>query len=179
MLNLTHTNYPPTAHRKANAAVALRATKARGHYERKAKELDATFGGVPAGRVGPVQTFMQSHACLSVCVFGALGEFSEDLENLVVTCADTAARHNWRAMRSKTIDHARAVILWGIRGRLALAAIRARTDVVLARLDRWVGPQAGPQMKDDFDQEWRAQQRWHFGDGNTPRGSTCSWWYRG
>ena len=97
---------------------------------------------------------------------------------MVLSLADMAARSNWRAMRSKTIEHARGVILWGLRGRLAMAAIRERTELVLSRLDRWVGPEAGPQARDDFDQEWRAQQRWHFGDGSHPRGSGC-WWYRG
>ena len=179
MLNLSNTTYPEVAHREANAAVERRAKSARSHYERKAKELDETFAGVEPGGVGPVQTFMQSHGSLIVCVCGALGEFSKDLSAMVESLADMAARSNWRTMRSKTIEHARGVILWGLRGRLAMAAIRERTELVLSRLDRWVGPNAGPQAKDDFDHEWRAQQRWYFGDGSHPRVGSGCWWYRG
>ena len=86
------TRYPCDPH-PTNKAVDNRAALLPGEYNGKAKKIDTKFGDVAEGRVGPVQTKLQSFPPLRGWVIGAWGEASADVHTMVRDLAAARLRH--------------------------------------------------------------------------------------
>ena len=71
-------------------AVDRRASTLPAEYRQHARKVDAEYGGVPQGVVGPVEAKLLSFPPLRKWVFGAWGEASEDVHVLV---KDLASGH--------------------------------------------------------------------------------------
>ena len=74
-------------------AVDRRAATLPGEYVRHARSIDQEYGGVPQGTVGPVEAKLLSFPPLRRWVFGAWGEASEDVHQLVHDLATARLQH--------------------------------------------------------------------------------------
>ena len=83
VLSCCPSHYSPTLSAKA---VDVRARAVPGEYTRKAQAADQAYLGVAPGVVGPVESKLGEFP-LSVFVFGAFGEGSEEVHKLVSVLA--------------------------------------------------------------------------------------------
>ena len=120
-------------------AVDKRAATLPGEYRQHARKVDREFGGVPEGRVGPVEAKLLSFPPLRRWVFGAWGEASEDVHLLVKDLALSRARHQqqlegrWRHNRRS--EEAEVALLTGqVRRLLSVEAVRCQARCLLDRL---------------------------------------------
>ena len=128
-----------------------------GEYTSHAKKVDREYGGVPAGVVGPVQAKLTSFPPLRGWVFGAWGEASDDVHQMVDYLAEARQKHQqlweggrWRARRMG--EEAELAMLKGqVRRTLSLEAVRSQARLLLDRL-RGIGGGA--------DEAARRRSRW-------------------
>ena len=143
--------------RAVNKAVNRRAALLPGEYTSHAKKVDREYGGVPAGVVGPVQAKLASFPPLRGWVFGAWGEASDDVHQMVDYLAEARQKHQqlleggrWRARRMG--EEAELAMLKGqVRRTLSLEAVRSQARLLLDRL-RGIGGGA--------DDAARRRSRW-------------------
>ena len=62
-------------------------------YRSHARELDGTARGAPPG---PVQQRLESFTAVRGLIFGAYGEASADVHDLISTAADRIAQQQWQ-----------------------------------------------------------------------------------
>ena len=123
-----------------------------GEYTSHAKKVDREYGGVPAGVVGPVQAKLTSFPPLRGWVFGAWGEASDDVHQMVDYLAEARQKHQqlweggrWRARRMG--EEAELAMLKGqVRRTLSLEAVRSQARLLLDRL-RGIGGGADEAVK--------------------------------
>ena len=133
------TRYPRNP-RAVTKAVNRRASLLPGEYTSHAKKVDREYGGVPEGVVGPVQAKLASYPPLRGWVFGAWGEASDDVHQMVDDLAEARQKHqqlldggNWRARRLG--EEAELAMLKGqVRRALSLVAVRSQARLLLDRL---------------------------------------------
>ena len=143
--------------RAVNKAVNRRAALLPGEYTSHAKKVDREYGGVPPGVVGPVQAKLASFPPLRGWVFGAWGEASDDVHQMVDYLAEARQKHQqlldggrWRARRMG--EEAELAMLKGqVRRTLSLEAMRSQARLLLDRL-RGIGGGA--------DEAARRRRRW-------------------
>ena len=120
-------------------AVDRRASTLPAEYRQHAKKVDIEYGGVPQGVVGPVEAKLLSFPPLRRWVFGAWGEASEDVHQLVNDLASSRAKHQqqleggWRW--SKRSEEAEVALLTGqVRRLLSLEGVRSQARCLLDRV---------------------------------------------
>ena len=140
-------------------AVDKRASTLPAEYRQHARKVDAEYGGVPQGVVGPVEAKLLSFPPLRRWVFGAWGEASEDVHSLVKDLASSRAKHQqqlegrWRW--SKRTEEAEVAVLTGqVRRLLSLEGVRSQARCLLDRL-RGLGAGAAAAVK---RRQWAEQE---------------------
>ena len=113
-------------------------------YRTHARHADARFHAGRPGTAGPVETRLGEYPPVHGLVFGAYGEWSSGVEQLLhQTCAGIADRR-WRAMAARSRQEALGIVTAQVRCRWGIAACRAQADLTIRRIT-WVGaPREGP-----------------------------------
>jgi hypothetical protein len=117
------------------AAVARRARRIPCEYHSKARHIDETICGAPRGTAGPVSLKLRSLGDIRSLVFGAFGEAASDVERLLGAAADAGAQNHRMSMGAKDPVEARAALVWLLRRRWGLAALRANARLTIDRLE--------------------------------------------
>ena len=120
-------------------AVNRRAATLPGEYVRHARSIDQEYGGIPQGTVGPVEAKLLSFPPLRRWVFGAWGEASEDVHQLVHDLATARLQHmrvlDRRQRWERRSDAGELAILAGqVRRWLSLEGVRSRARFLLDRV---------------------------------------------
>jgi hypothetical protein len=133
-LHYGSSTYPERAVRRCSA-VAGRAAGLPGEYAAKARRVDSSFCGTQPGDVGPVEAKLRSMEAVRGLVFGAWGEASPDVTALLHVLADAGVLRHQRRMLARDAVEARAALLWLMRRRWGLTAVRENARLLLARLE--------------------------------------------
>ena len=88
-------------------AVAKRARALPSEYAAKARGADQKYCGTAPGNVGPVESLLRTYEPVRGLVFGAWGEASPMVEQLLSVLAAIGAERHWRAMRCREVEDAR------------------------------------------------------------------------
>ena len=120
--------------------VAERARRVPIEYVDHARRLDDRHHGVDRddARGGPVLAALRAWPPVLGLIFGAFGEASDEVEELVQEVATRRASAEWRRMGAREEAEARAFILAQLRRQWGCCAVRERARMLLARL-----PQVG------------------------------------
>ena len=78
---------------------------------------------------------LRSYGDLFTLVFGAWGEASADVHALVSALADVGMHRHYKSMRMKGPLEARSVLVWMLRRRWGMTALRENAHLLLARLE--------------------------------------------
>ena len=128
------------APRNSIKAVKRRADGLPADYLRKADKMDHQFGGVPEGQDGPVRRKLLTFPFRS-WVFGAWGEASDDVHELVHCLVASRLRHEETLeggggrRRGMSDKGALAVLTGQVRRTLSLEAARANARCLLERVE--------------------------------------------
>ena len=144
---MTHckTRYNPAALRDGvrGKAVAARALKVHHEYTRAARMLDAKYCATLPGQVGPVSTKLLSYGQIRGLVFGAFGEVSAGVRELVEIAAKAGALRHYRSMGASSVNQAASALKGRYRRELGLAALREQVHLKLKHLDLYVKGSTG------------------------------------
>ena len=116
------------------AGVARRAAKLPADYASQARRVDRTYCGSANGEVGPVEAKLRQFDPVCGIVFSSWGEASKDAHALLEVIATAGAKHHVATMWSESVEVARSGLIWMLRRRCGLAALRASARLLLARL---------------------------------------------
>ena len=115
-----------------------RAGQLHEEYVRKARNVDREFVGTPPGEVGPVEAKLLSFERVRGVVFGAFGEASEPLHQLIDELATSRVTvtgpQRGRKGVERSLEGERTLVVGQIRRRLSIAAVRAQCSSLLGRL---------------------------------------------
>ena len=116
-----------------------RATGLQTEYSRKARKVDQDLLQISNGEKGPVERRLDEFGQLIGLCFGAWGEASVDVHNLIHTLAES--RLNFQGLKAgkPRSKHELGVIVGQLRRRLSQAAVKAQVDCLLSRIHQ-VGP---------------------------------------
>ena len=115
-------------------AVARRARVLPGEYAAKARQVDQKYCDVAPGDTGPVTRKLQSFDDVRGLVFGAWGETSPAVEQLLSVIVRNGANHLWRPLGCVDVSAACGLLAWTLRRRWALTALRENARLKLDRL---------------------------------------------
>ena len=140
LLSCCPTWYSPAVRSKVRAT-EKRAQGLQKIYRDKAKALDQTISGTNRGQRGPVERRLDEFGDIMGLCFGAWGEASQDVHNLVEILA--RARLKFQVLQEGRpdggSDQELAMIVAQIRRLLSVTAIKAQVGCLLGRLHQ-VGP---------------------------------------
>jgi hypothetical protein len=123
--------YTQWAEREQAGAVHAREVRVWADYQRHARELDSRFS--PAG-TQPILQRLQSFGRTRGLVFGAYGEASADVHDLLAASATALADDMWREAGARTASEMRAVLISRMRRRMGLAVVQAMARHRIARV---------------------------------------------
>jgi len=117
---------------RQSGAVEERAQRVHTDYQRHARRLDRQYHPLASPPVtlapGPVSQIILDHVRVRGLVIGAYGEWSWDVEWLLLwlleEAARTAARRDWRRMGCVSEDVAYGLIVASYRRRMGVVAVR-------------------------------------------------------
>ena len=137
---LCPTQYRPARLRQGvrGRCVQERAANVNVEYIRSARGLDERFCGVPHGTDGPVLRKLQSFDSVIGLVFGAFGEASTGVRQLVDYAATAAADRFYADMGARSPAEAARALRLRFRRELGLANLREHMHLKLRRLDAYV-----------------------------------------
>ena len=142
-------------------------------YQRHARHLDALYS--PPG-TSPILDRLQSFTPTRGLVYGAYGEASADVHDLIGQAATALARAQWRLLGARSESELRSFMLSRARRRVGLAAVQAFARHRIARLPyigvpralvvgRPAAQQPQPQIAAPVAHEFFAGQRLGAPDG--------------
>ena len=109
----------------------------------KAIGVDQNYGGVMPGEVGRVQRKLETFGEVRGLVFGAFGEASEGVHELIQVVAQSRLRAVG-LQKGRVCDKGELGVLVGrVRKQLSVAAVRTQADCLITRMGN-VGEGAGP-----------------------------------
>lgn len=132
-ITMCKSNYTQARVHKRADAVNFYAHKVMGFYRTKARRADRDAGH-PLGTMGPVEAKLAEFPCVDGLVFGAYGEASDDVEELVKQASRNEASIFWRQMGARSMEEARKVIVQRSRMNLGVAAVRSHARLKANRL---------------------------------------------
>ena len=111
-------------------AVDKRAEQLHEEYVRKAKKVDRDYVGTQPGNVGPVQAKLLSFERVRGLVFGAFGEASQAVHQLIDTLANSrvsvAGPQRVKRGVQRSVEAERALVVGHLRRRISVTACRAQ-----------------------------------------------------
>ena len=145
---------------KSCVPVEKRAKSVAAEYVKKAQETDQTFCGTAQGEIGPVEAKLRSFHKTVPLVFGAFGEASDGVEQLIDALAEAGADVHWRGMKAKKREEAKGALVAYLRRRWGMVAVRGNAQLILNRM-QFVGEasRADSQMAKIRKCETRALKR--------------------
>ena len=129
--------YKPSA--SNTRATDKRAKRLQMEYQGKAKKVDQDLLGVTAGEKGPLEKRLDEFGNVIGLCFGAWGEASTDVHNLVQTLAEARLKFQGLKEGRPRSKQELGLIVGQVRRRLSLAAVKAQVDCLLSRIHQ-VGP---------------------------------------
>jgi hypothetical protein len=129
-------------YRLTGGAVAERARKVPGEYEKAARLLDLRHHRVVAPAVGRVLTALRTFPPVCGLAFGAYGEASSAVHTLLKACATSAAARSWARMGARSAVEAVGFFASSLRRRWGIVAVREYARLRLNRLS-YVGAASG------------------------------------
>ena len=120
--------YGPTEFKdnKRCEAVRIRACLVPKEYERKAITADKKYNGIQDRKViGPVRRILNTFPQTTGLVFGAYGEVSEAVEQLVRDCSSKQASREWRGLGHRNKEEAAASLIACMRRRIGILGVKA------------------------------------------------------
>ena len=123
--------YTRRAREEQSGAVHDRELSVWADYQRHARELDRRFS--PAGQ-SPILQRLQSFGRTRGLVFGAYGEASADVHDLLSLAATAQAEHLWRESGARSAAEMRALLIGRARRRVGMAVVQAMARHRLARV---------------------------------------------
>ena len=139
-ISVSQSRYKPAG---VERAVDLRADQLHEEYVRKAKDVDRLYLGTQPGHVGPVQAKLLSFERVRGLVFGAFGEASQAVHQLIDTLANSrvsvAGPQRGKRGVERTDEAERAIVVGHLRRRLSVTACRAQCLSLIGRL-QIIGP---------------------------------------
>ena len=131
-INCCETRYPREWRKER--AVDRRASTLQADYVTKARKVDQKFGGAQVGQVGRVERELSSYGEIQGLVFGAWGEASKGVHELVETMAKCRVRSQAMTKGRLMGGEEKSVVVGQIRRCLSVAAVRANSRCLLDRL---------------------------------------------
>ncbi len=115
--------------------VVKRAASLTAEYMRKARDADRKYCGVEEAEVGPVQEHLETFGEVQGLVFGAFGEASPKVHDLIECLAEHRLRKKglseaWR--RGPKAE--KALLVRQLRHRFGVAAVRVQAELLLSRM---------------------------------------------
>ena len=92
-------------------AVSARQQRVTPEYIGKARRADRTYNGIRRNDVGPLEAEVKRHGRIDGLVFGAYGEASSDVEQLVQKIAAGSAQRHWRGMGARDVLEAKSILI--------------------------------------------------------------------
>ena len=80
-------------------------------YAGKARKADREYNDTPQGDVGPMEAELLRYGRIDGLAFGAYGEASSDVEQLVQSIAAASALRHWRSMGARNVSEAKAILV--------------------------------------------------------------------
>ena len=120
-------------------AVSARQQRVTPEYIGKARRADRTYNGIRRNDVGPLEAEVKRHGRIDGLVFGAYGEASSDVEQLVQKIAAGSAQRHWRGMGARDVMEAKSILIARARKWLGVEAVRGHAMLKLDRLRQVVG----------------------------------------
>ena len=140
--------------------ITTRASKVNTDVKAQARKLDDTYSNVQPGTNGPVFNKIQSYGEVQGLCFGAFGEVSQDVRNLLIYVSKRAATVHWKDMGARDEERAMAALRMRWKRKLAVANVREHHRLKLTRLSTCVkGAQAGFHFTQDKENEHQERQR--------------------
>ena len=129
---------------KPGASVNARGTEKRAkglqmEYNRKARKVDQELLKVGDGEKGPVERRLDEFGELIGLCFGAWGEASTDVHNLIQTLAESRLKFQGLKAGRPRSKQELGVIVGQVRRRLSSAAVKSQVECLLSRIHQ-VGP---------------------------------------
>ena len=115
-------------------AVDRRAGLLAGEYRWKVVAVDRSVLGIQRDQVDPLQRKLESFGDLKDLVFGAFGEGSEDVHELVNTLSKSRLRAQGLALGREGSAAELSIITGQVRRALSTASMRAQASCLLSRL---------------------------------------------
>ena len=135
-------------------------------YQGKANKVDQDLLGVTAGGKGPLEKRLDEFGNVIGLCFGAWGEASTDVHNLVQTLAEARLKFQGLKEGRPRSKQELGLIVGQVRRRLSLAAVKAQVDCLLSRIHQ-VGPGNNQLAK---KREWAVME-----DRRMKRESSAQW----
>ena len=123
---------------EAVKAVDKRARVLTAEYIKKAVGVDRNYGGVAEGEVGRVQRKLEGYGEVRGLVFGAFGEASQGVHDLVPILALSRIRAVGLQKGRESTKGEMGVLVGQLRRLLSTAAVRSQAECLLSRM-RGVG----------------------------------------
>ena len=133
---------PPRPDRECVKAVDKRARVLTEEYAKKARDVDRVYGEAVEGTVGRVQKKLMDFGEVRGLVFGAFGEASEGVHELVHLLANSRLKAEGLQQGRESVKGELGVLVGQVRRILSVTAVRAQAECLLSRL-RNVGSGAG------------------------------------
>ena len=109
-----------------------RAGGLQNEYRNKAKKVDQEVLGL-VGQKGPVERRLEEFGGLLGLCFGAWGEASEGVHQLVQTLAEARLKYQGLQRGRPGSDQELGMLVGQVRRRLSLVAVKAQVDCLLAK----------------------------------------------
>ena len=148
----------PLGNREFVKAVDKRARGLTADYLKKAKGVDRKYGGVAEGEVGRVQRKLEGYGEVRGLVFGAFGEASEGVHDLVQILATSRMKAVGIQKGRECPKGEMGVLVGQIRRLLSIVAVKAQAECLLGRM-RSVGDGTAAANKRRQNAVWW-ERRW-------------------
>ena len=143
----SQTRYPARGNTRATDK---RASQLQGEYVRKARNIDKEISD---RQPGPVESKLQEYGDLWGFVFGAWGEASYDVHQLIHTLAESRLKHIGLPRGRPGSDGEMNIVVAQIRKTLSVASIKAQVECLLSRVH-----QIGESKQLSKQREWALRE---------------------
>ena len=123
--------HSPIAEQEQSGAVRHREATVRAHYLAHARELDRLHS---APGTTPVEDRLRWFTDTRGLIFGAYGEASADVHDLLTEASVQEAQRLWRLMGARSMSEMRGFVISRMRRRVGVAAVRAMAQHRLLRV---------------------------------------------
>ena len=135
---------PRMADNKRCGAVAERQRLVPLETRRAARKVDRKRNGTQQGVKGPVETELESYGVVEGLVFGAYGEVSEHVDQLMLAAAGKAAGVHWRTMGAQNVADAKSAYVTRFRDWLGIEGVRSHAKMKADRLREVLAARVNP-----------------------------------